>query len=78
MSHQLNRSGGVIYPPDNVDPGLTQPAPDLGPHSMPVIPPSGTPGGNPDVKPKIGPIKLLCQNRLIVVLIFSSHRSFSE
>jgi hypothetical protein len=52
LSHQLNRSGGVIHPPANIDPGLTQPAPDLGPHSMPVIPPPGTPGGNPDVKPK--------------------------
>jgi hypothetical protein len=52
LSHELNRSGGVIHPPANVDPGLTQPAPDIGPHSMPVIPPPGTPGGNPDVKPK--------------------------
>jgi len=52
LSHELNRSGGVIHPPANVDPGLTQPAPDVGPHSMPVIPPPGTPGGNPDVKPK--------------------------
>ena len=52
LSHELNRSGGVIHPPANVDPGLNQPAPDLGPHSMPVIPPPGTPGGNPDIKPK--------------------------
>ena len=52
LSHELSRSGGVIHPPANPDPGLTKPAPDLGPHSMPVIPPPGTPGGNPDVKPK--------------------------
>jgi hypothetical protein len=52
LSHQLNRSGGVIHPPANIDPGLTQPAPEIGPHSMPVIPPPGTPGGNPDIKPK--------------------------
>ena len=52
LSHQLNRSSGVIHPPANVDPGLTQPAPEVGPHSMPIIPPPGTPGGNPDVKPK--------------------------
>ena len=52
LSHELNRSGGVIHPPADVDPGLTQAAPDIGPHSMPVIPPPGTPGGNPDVKPK--------------------------
>jgi hypothetical protein len=49
---QLNRSRGVIHPPANVDPVITQPAPDIGPHRMPVIPPPGTPGGNPDVKPK--------------------------
>jgi hypothetical protein len=52
LSHQLNRSGGIIHPPADVDPGLTRSAPDIGPHSMPVIPPPGTPGGNPDVKPK--------------------------
>jgi len=52
LSHQLSRSGGVIHPPANVDPGITQPAPDIGPHSMPVIPPPDTPGGNTDVKPK--------------------------
>jgi hypothetical protein len=52
LSHQLNQSGGVIHPPANIDPGLRKPAPDLGPHSMPVIPPPGTPGGNPDIKPK--------------------------
>ena len=52
LSHRLNRSGGVIHPRADIDPGLTQPAPDIGPHSMPVIPPPGTPGGNPDIKPK--------------------------
>jgi hypothetical protein len=30
LSHQLNRSGGVIHPPANVDPGITQPAHDVG------------------------------------------------
>ena len=52
LSHELSQTGGVIHPPANPDPGLTKPAPDLGPHSMPVIPPPGTPGGNPDIKPK--------------------------
>ena len=52
LSHRLSQSGGVIHPPANLDPGLAQPAPDLGPHSMPVIPPPGTPGGNPDIKPR--------------------------
>jgi hypothetical protein len=27
LSHQLNRSGGVIHPRADIDPGLTQPAP---------------------------------------------------
>ena len=52
LSRELSQSGGVIHPPANPDPGLTKPAPDVGPHSMPVIPPPGTPGGNPDIKPK--------------------------
>jgi hypothetical protein len=52
LSRELSQSGGVIHPPANPDPGLTKPALDLGPHSMPVIPPPGTPGGNPDIKPK--------------------------
>jgi hypothetical protein len=52
LSHELNRTGGVIHPRANVDPGLTQPAPDIGPHSMPVIPPPGNPGGNAEIKPK--------------------------
>ena len=37
---------------DNIDPGMAQTPPDPGPRSMPVIPPPGTPGGNPTVKPK--------------------------
>jgi hypothetical protein len=40
LSARLNRSGGVLHPPL------------LGPHSTPVIPPPGTPGGNPNIKPK--------------------------
>jgi len=51
LSDRLNRSGGVIKPPENVDPGLQKKPPDDS-DKMPVIPPPGTPGGNPDVKPK--------------------------
>lgn len=40
LSRQLNRSGGVLHPPP------------LAGSSMPVIPPPGTPGGNPKVQPK--------------------------
>jgi hypothetical protein len=51
LSERLNRSGGVIKPPENVDPGLQkQPPDDSG--KMPVIPPPGSPGGDPNVKPK--------------------------
>jgi hypothetical protein len=39
----------VICPP-NVDPGIKVPAPETG--KMPVIPPPGSPGGDPNVKPK--------------------------
>jgi len=51
LSERLNRSGGVIKPPENVDPGLQKKPPeDSG--KMPVIPPPGSPGGDPNVKPK--------------------------
>jgi hypothetical protein len=51
LSERLNRSGGVIKPPENVDPGLQKKPPDDS-GKMPVIPPPGTPGGDPNVKPK--------------------------
>jgi hypothetical protein len=50
LSERLAQSNGVICPPPNVDPDIHQPAPDVG--SMPVIPPPGSPGGNPSVEPK--------------------------
>jgi hypothetical protein len=52
LSEQLSRSGGVIKPPANVDRQIQAPTPNPGPKSMPVVPPPGSPGGNPDVKPK--------------------------
>ena len=45
------QSDGVIKPPQIEDRSVLQ-TPDLGPSSMPVIPPPGSPGGNPNVKPK--------------------------
>jgi hypothetical protein len=51
LSERLNRSEGVIKPPDNVDPGLQRKPPDDS-AKMPVIPPPGSPGGDPNVKPK--------------------------
>ena len=50
LSDRLAQSSGVICPPKNVDPEIQAPTPPAGP--MPVIPPPGSPGGNPNVKPK--------------------------
>jgi hypothetical protein len=47
---ELNHSGGVLQPPPTPDAGVVSP-PSEG-SSMPVIPPPGTPGGNPQLKPK--------------------------
>lgn len=52
LSDRLDRNNGVLHPPAGVDPKITVPAPDPNPHSTPVIPPPGTPGGNPSVVPK--------------------------
>jgi hypothetical protein len=49
LSEKLDQGAGVICPPD-VDPGMKAPAPETG--KMPVIPPPGSPGGNPQVQPK--------------------------
>ena len=51
LSTDLNRSGGVITPPTGIDPEIKQTPPPTG-STMPIIPPPGTPGGNPAVKPK--------------------------
>ena len=50
LSDRLARSGGVICPPDQVDPEMNRPAPGGG--KTPVIPPPGSPGGDPNVQPK--------------------------
>jgi len=51
-SEKLDKSDGVIKPGGNVDPKMQVAPPDPGPTSTPVIPPPGTPGGNPNVVPK--------------------------
>jgi hypothetical protein len=43
--------GGVVHPP-NVDPGINIKPPADAPQSMPIVPPPGSPGGNPNVVPK--------------------------
>jgi hypothetical protein len=49
LSEKLDQTNGVICPP-NVDPGIKAPTPNAG--KMPVIPPPGSPGGDPTVQPK--------------------------
>jgi len=50
LSDQLAASKGVICPPADVDPEMQQRPPEGG--AMKVIPPPGSPGGNPNVQPK--------------------------
>ena len=50
LSEQLARSDGVICPPPGVDPDIRAPTPEGG--RMPVIPPPGSPGGDPNIRPK--------------------------
>ena len=47
---KLARSDGVLCPPAGVDPAIRAPTPDAG--NMPVIPPPGSPGGDPTIRPK--------------------------
>ena len=49
LGEKLGQSGGVICPPD-IDPGMKAPTPDAG--KTPIIPPPGSPGGDPNVQPK--------------------------
>ena len=50
LSNQLAKSDGVLCPPADVDPQMRAPTPEAG--NTPVIPPPGSPGGNPNVRPK--------------------------
>jgi len=50
LSDKLAKSGGVICPPEHVDPEMRQPTPPGG--AMPVIPPPGSPGGDQSIQPK--------------------------
>src|SRR5215212_4185437 len=50
LSDKLARTDGVICPP-NVDPEIRAPTPPSG-NKMPVIPPPGSPGGDPSIQPK--------------------------
>ena len=50
LGDKLARSDGVLCPPAGVDPEIRAPTPDAG--NTPVIPPPGSPGGDPNVRPK--------------------------
>jgi len=49
LSEKLSRDEGVLCLP-NLGPDIKLPTPDAG--RTPVIPPPGSPGGNPNVRPK--------------------------
>ncbi len=51
LSDRLSKQQGTLHPP-SVDPGISAPLPSNGQGAMPVIPPPGSPGGNPAVVPK--------------------------
>jgi hypothetical protein len=50
LGDRLSQSKGIICPPAGVDPGIA--APPAGGGRTPVIPPPGTPGGDPNIIPK--------------------------
>jgi len=50
LTDKLARSDGVLCPPAGVDPEIRAPTPETG--NTPVIPPPGSPGGDPTVRPK--------------------------
>jgi hypothetical protein len=50
LGDRLAKSDGVLCPPTGVDPDIRAPTPEGG--NTPVIPPPGSPGGDPNVRPK--------------------------
>ena len=51
LGDRLAKSDGVLCPPAGVDPEIRAPTPDTG--NTPVIPPPGSPGGNPNYPAEI-------------------------
>jgi hypothetical protein len=51
LGDKLAKSDGVLCPPGGVDPEMRAAPPDTG-GNTPVIPPPGSPGGDPTVRPK--------------------------
>jgi hypothetical protein len=50
LGDKLAQSDGVLCPPPGVDPAMRAPTPETG--TMKVIPPPGSPGGAPTIRPK--------------------------
>jgi hypothetical protein len=50
LGDKLAKSDGVLCPPPGVDPEIRAPTPDTG--NMRIVPPPGSPGGDPTVRPK--------------------------
>jgi hypothetical protein len=50
LSDRLAQSGGVMCPPTEHDQQMQKPPPEEG--KTPVIPPPGSPGGDPTLRPK--------------------------
>jgi hypothetical protein len=50
LGDKLAKSDGILCPPAGVDPQMRAPTPDAG--NTPVIPPPGSPGGDPSIRPK--------------------------
>lgn len=50
LSDRLAQSDGLLCPPSNIDPQMQKDAPNEG--KTPVIPPPGSPGGDPNLRPK--------------------------
>jgi hypothetical protein len=50
LGDKLAESEGVLCPPAGIDPEIRAPTPDT--RDKPAIPPPGSPGGDPNVRPK--------------------------
>ena len=51
LGEKLAKTDGVLCPPAGIDPDMHAPTPNTGANT-PVIPPPGSPGGDPNVRPK--------------------------
>jgi len=52
LSEKLDKSGGVIRPLPNIAPDMAVRPPDPNPGTTRIIPPPGSPGGDPTIVPK--------------------------